>query len=203
MPISEQVLMPSTNTHARVSQRAAASWQLHAVGERPDAERDGHLGQADDQHHAELADEVGDLRHGRAGQPLEGAVVLFQGDRDGECLEADAHHPRGHDAGDHVLAEVHPGVAELAAEDGAEQHQDHHREREGEDHRLPVAGEGLELQPDAGEPDRDQARRAAGAGGADARHDRVENGGLLLGAHATPPRTGSVAAAPWAAIMPM
>ena len=83
-----------------------------------------------------------------------------------EVLEAAGEQARGDHAGDEDLRERHAAVDVLPAEHRAEDHQQQDREGEGEDDRLALAHERLQLDRGADPADRQQRRRpvVGGAG---------------------------------------
>ena len=146
MPHSVHAVMPSTR-HPGEGQplRAvpAAAGRRTATATASSSDR---LGDADRQHHDDLAGEVHPLRHRRAAQPLEHAAVALDRDLDRQVLEADRQQAGGDHAGDEVLGEL-DARRDLAVEDRPEDDQQHDRERQREDHRLAAAQELLDLQP--------------------------------------------------------
>jgi hypothetical protein len=116
------------------------------VAEPAQAEHQQGLHGDDDQAGDDLAGEERPRRQGRAPQPLELPVVAHDGERDHQADEGAGHdghaeHARGEEGGVADLGAVGAELHGPVAVDGPEEHQEHHRQQDGEEGARAVAPE--------------------------------------------------------------
>jgi hypothetical protein len=124
-------------------------WQADPEQQPAQAQHQHGLNDDQDQPGDDLAAEERPRRQGRAPQPLELSVVAHDGQPDHQGDEGPGHdrhaeHARGEEGG---VADLRAARRELhgpVAVDGAEQHQEHHREQDGEEGGRAVAPERAE-----------------------------------------------------------
>jgi hypothetical protein len=171
-PSSVQQSRPSTLTQVNVHQSAGLAGQVHVEQRHSDRHHHDDLDDVDDQHQADLADEVRGLRHRCALQPLQRPVVPLLRDADREVLERRVDDAGGQHPGQEVLAERDAGC-HVPGERRPEHHQQQHRQQHGEERRLAVAGELEQLDAHPPHADRPGAGQPAGRAGRARRAGRV------------------------------